>query len=221
VQLLVLSFVSLVNCCLNALRVDLLNAGKRYYPGQTKAKKKHWLLDAEQTVLVGHRGCIVPANPSGNTMSAFKRALAGGLQGVEVDLQLTKDGEVVVFHDQFLHPLLNEPDPAKLVADCTLADMKSLTFAAEADKAETVSTLREVLEFCQNARLKVLLECKEMRDTHLCCAKVADMLVEMGMVEDVAFISFDPFALLLMRQQVCTPHTLSSRKHAPRARHGP
>jgi glycerophosphoryl diester phosphodiesterase len=46
---------------------------------------------------IAHRGASVEAPE--NTLAAFRRALALGVDGIELDVQLTRDGQAVVFHD--------------------------------------------------------------------------------------------------------------------------
>lgn len=81
---------------------------------------------------VGHRGCRDLRLE--NTLSAFKHALDLGMDAIELDVHLTKDGELVVYHDYFLNPELiktssisgigksKEPIHTKMFAD--LKDLK-------------------------------------------------------------------------------------------------
>ncbi|MEL7053628.1 MAG: glycerophosphodiester phosphodiesterase family protein, partial [Cyanobacteria bacterium J06588_5] len=48
-------------------------------------------------VILGHRG--MPEEHQENTMAGFKRAVELGLDGVELDVFLTKDNKLIVFHD--------------------------------------------------------------------------------------------------------------------------
>ncbi len=65
-----------------------------------------------------------------NTLAAFRDAVARGCDGAELDVQLSKDGEVVVFHDFRLKPELCRLDgkwiekPTPLIKDLTLAELK-------------------------------------------------------------------------------------------------
>ena len=52
----------------------------------------------EPPILLGHRG--VPALHQENTLSGFKRAVELGIDGVEFDVFLTKDGKLAVFYDE-------------------------------------------------------------------------------------------------------------------------
>src|SRR6476661_4186647 len=51
----------------------------------------------EHTVLLGHRGA--PHEAPENTLAAFQRAFAYGIDGVETDVQRTADGHLVLIHD--------------------------------------------------------------------------------------------------------------------------
>ncbi len=53
-------------------------------------------------IVVAHRGCFGPACTE-NTLEAFSAALAIGADGIELDLRLSKDGEIVIVHDANLH----------------------------------------------------------------------------------------------------------------------
>lgn len=56
--------------------------------------------------IIGHRGSGAGVSFSGlkeNTLASFARAFAGGCDEVEFDLALTADGEIVVYHDEFLN----------------------------------------------------------------------------------------------------------------------
>lgn len=52
----------------------------------------------ERTLVWGHRGASGYAPE--NTMAAFEKAVELGADGIELDVQLTKDGELVVIHDE-------------------------------------------------------------------------------------------------------------------------
>jgi glycerophosphoryl diester phosphodiesterase len=79
---------------------------------------------------IAHRGgaALLPEN----TLAAFAAARAQGCDGIELDVQLSKDGEVVVVHDFRLNPALcRNPDggwiqgPPPLVKELTLAQLRS------------------------------------------------------------------------------------------------
>jgi len=79
---------------------------------------------------IAHRGGggLAPEN----TLAAFRDAVARGCDGAELDVQLSRDGEVVVFHDYRLKPEICRDAggawikrPTSLIKDLTLAELRS------------------------------------------------------------------------------------------------
>ena len=70
---------------------------------------------------LGHRG--FSGKYPENTMLAYRKAVEAGADGVELDVQLTKDGEVVVIHDERVD---RTTDGQGFVRDFTLADLRKL-----------------------------------------------------------------------------------------------
>jgi glycerophosphoryl diester phosphodiesterase len=71
----------------------------------------------------GHRGALHDAPE--NTLAAFQKAVDLGADGVELDVQLTRDGEVVVIHDERVDRV---SDGQGYVKDHTLAELKRMNF---------------------------------------------------------------------------------------------
>lgn len=80
-------------------------------------------------IVQGHRGCrgLLPEN----TLPAFKAALEGGADVLEMDLAVSKEGELVISHDPFINPVIcryKDGSPLErqlLIHDLTLAEIKS------------------------------------------------------------------------------------------------
>ncbi len=81
----------------------------------------HPFFSAGRPLLFGHRGAS--GELPENTLPAFERALAQGAMAIETDLRLTRDGEVVVFHDEDLDRTTDGHGP---LAQRTLAELKRL-----------------------------------------------------------------------------------------------
>ncbi len=89
-----------------------------------------------------HRGCsqMYPEN----TLTAFWKAMnIPHIAGIELDIQLTKDGELVVIHDEKVD---RTTDGYGYVRDYTLAELRNLHIYTGTEKAEHIPTMREVLE---------------------------------------------------------------------------
>jgi glycerophosphoryl diester phosphodiesterase len=102
------------------------------------------------TLVIAHRGAS--AEKPENTLAAFRRALGLGADGIELDVQVTRDGVPVVFHDDALRRLTNRP--GRLV-DHTWRELKKLRVAGR----EPIPRLAEVLALVRG-RVVVQIELK-------------------------------------------------------------
>ena len=62
-------------------------------------------MDQEKTKVWAHRGASGYAPE--NTLDAFRKAVEMGADGIELDVQMTKDGELVVIHDETIDRVSN------------------------------------------------------------------------------------------------------------------
>jgi glycerophosphoryl diester phosphodiesterase len=107
-----------------------------------------------------------------NTLAAFRNAVALGCDGAELDVQLSRDGEVVVFHDYCLKPEICRDAagawltaPAPRLKDLSLAELRGFDIGrpdptsayarahaqVRAVDGERIPTLREVIEVAKGA----------------------------------------------------------------------
>ena len=118
----------------------------------------------KMTKIYGHRGS--KGEYPENTLLGFQKAIDMGVEGLEIDVHLTKDGELVVIHDETLH---RTTDGEGRVKDHTLAEMKQLSvgnqfkhlekYEASWDK-EKVPTLQEVLRLLDGTDVELNIELK-------------------------------------------------------------
>ncbi|MFC4812560.1 glycerophosphodiester phosphodiesterase [Paenibacillus sp. GCM10023250] len=98
-----------------------------------------------KTVLnIAHRGAS--AYCPENTMAAFRRAIELGATGIETDVQMTSDGQLVLIHDESLQRTAGSPGHVK---DVTLEEAKGLdagSWFGPSFAGERIPTLRELLE---------------------------------------------------------------------------
>lgn len=105
------------------------------------------------TVLnIAHRGGIVPGYAE-NTLAAYRRAVSIGVDIIEIDLRGSRDGEVIVLHDETLD---RTTDGSGIVTDHTLGELKQLN----AGGGESIPTYAEVLELASASGVKLLLDIK-------------------------------------------------------------
>ena len=138
-----------------------------------------------------HRGCSMEWPE--NTIEAFVAAAElPGVVGIELDIQLTKDGEVVVFHDENVSRVT---DGSQRVVDYTLAELKELWIAPGDEKQTRIPTLREVMEtmkpYCAAKGLLINIELKTSVIHYEGIEEKTDALVrEYGLEDYVVYSSF-------------------------------
>lgn len=136
-------------------------------------------------LIIAHRGASADAPE--NTLAAFELALRQQADMIELDLQPTADGEIVVFHDDDTSRWNGRADP---VARLTLAEFRQLDI-----RGERVPTLAETLDWARNAGMPLNLELKQPG----MAARCVQLLREFKMVDQVIVSSFFPQALRELR----------------------
>jgi glycerophosphoryl diester phosphodiesterase len=150
--------------------------------------------------IVGHRGARFEAPE--NTLEGFRYAIDLGLQAIELDVRLARDGELIVIHDNSVD---RTTDGTGKISEMTLDEIRLLDARSiHTDWARPcpVPTLGESLDAV--ALLPVILvEIK--RDTHERLDEVVPKTVaairERGLEQQVLIISFDTYALELAQRE--------------------
>jgi glycerophosphoryl diester phosphodiesterase len=126
-----------------------------------------------------------------NSASAVAAAVAGGY-GIEVDLQLSRDGDAMVHHDDALGRLTDGSGP---LAALSAAELKRIPFRATADRMMTLGDLCDLVA----ARVTLVLEIKSRfdRDARLLARIVQVLAAYEG---PVAAMSFDPYVVAGLRR---------------------
>ncbi len=82
-----------------------------------------------------------------NTLLAFEKAAAiHGLTGIELDIQMTKDGELVVIHDERVD---RTTEGIGFVRDYTLRELRKLHIYAGINSSQQIPTIEEVFDLLQ------------------------------------------------------------------------
>ncbi|MEM8808175.1 MAG: glycerophosphodiester phosphodiesterase [Cyanobacteria bacterium P01_G01_bin.38] len=162
--------------------------------------------DLQRPLILGHRG--VPEEHPENTMAGFKRAIELGLDGVELDVFLTKDEKLVVFHDLDTERLTGVPGT---ITDMTWAEIQQLRVkqtlnvgdkTIDYDREESIVLLEDVLEETRG-KLLVDIEIKayslDFGQRHTGTA-VANLIRRMGVESDVFVTSFNFWPLIWLER---------------------
>ena len=135
-----------------------------------------------------------------NTLPAFALAAAQGADGIELDVHLSQDGELVVIHDEELD---RTTDGTGLVRDHTLTQLQALCadnhMPGFADAR--IPTLREVLALVRPTPLLVNIELKTgVLSYEGIEQKALDLVREMGMADRVIWSSINHYSIETVRQ---------------------
>lgn len=170
--------------------------------------------DRTRPLLIAHRGASAWAPE--NTLAAFAEAIALGADGIELDVQMTRDGQVVVIHDETVG---RTTDGRGRVSDLTLDDLRRLDAGSWFNRAYprraraeyvglTVPTLDEALALLRPTPLFLCLELKPLgeRAARLIEATLGAVSTA-GMDDRVVYASFDHQLMKQVKRQAPRAHT--------------
>jgi glycerophosphoryl diester phosphodiesterase len=140
----------------------------------------------DSVVVVAHRGAAGAAPE--NTLAAVRRAIADEADWVEIDVQESRDGHVVVFHDSDFMKLSGNP---LKIWDADLIDIQQQDigswFSAQF-AGERVPTLAQILEEVRG-RARLMIELKYYGHDQQLEQRVIDLVESAGMVDQVSIMS--------------------------------
>jgi glycerophosphoryl diester phosphodiesterase len=151
----------------------------------------------ENMVIAAHRGAAELAPE--NTLDAYRYAIAYGVEMIEVDVQQTLDGRYVSFHDTTVDA---KTDGSGNIALMTYEEVRALNAAAnekwagsEYDPAQ-IPSLEEVLDLARATGTGIYFDIKESVTNPV---GVADTAEAYGLVENSAFLTYEPARAALIR----------------------
>ncbi|WP_353894057.1 glycerophosphodiester phosphodiesterase [Proteinivorax hydrogeniformans] len=151
------------------------------------------------TKILAHRGDSKVAPE--NTIAAFKSAISKGVDGVEFDVQLTKDGVPIVFHDEKLKRCTNVRGYLK---DYTYSQLKNLDCGGWFDDrfANTkIPTLKEVLELFWQKKFILNVELKNGYVNYPGIEeKVLELIQSYDLMDNVIISSFNHQSIIRVKK---------------------
>ena len=128
------------------------------YNYQKKWAPIHPLLHFHESIMkIGHRGAPLLAYE--NTLSSFKKAIEAGVDGIELDVQQSSDGKLVVFHDWDLSNLTGSD---KKIESLSSMDISNITFPNESEN-KYIPFFSEVVEILPKECLLII----EIKSAHI------------------------------------------------------
>jgi glycerophosphoryl diester phosphodiesterase len=189
--------------------VAVLLAGCVFYVVMSRSKGElarehvYFQTDAGRVLVIAHRGGagLWPEN----TLYAFERAAASGADVIETDVRVTKDGELVVMHDE---DVARTTDGAGAVGTMTLAELKKLDaayrFSTDGGRSFplrgrgiNVPTLREVFDALPLTRFNI----EPKQGAPFLAAPLCQLIRERGMTGRVMVASFSGATLQEFRRE--------------------
>jgi glycerophosphoryl diester phosphodiesterase len=152
---------------------------------QENGMMRHWMR-------IAHRGAsgIAPEN----TLAAFSKAIEIGVDGVELDVHGTADGEVVVMHDASLDRTTDGTGAIKMLTLDQIKRADAGAWFGSQFAGERVPTLAESLDLIKGQAITVL----EIKDKMIAAA-VVSVIHQMQATDEVFVISFHPSILVEIR----------------------
>lgn len=151
-----------------------------------------------KTQIWGHRGASGYAPE--NTLPSFEKAKKQGADGIELDVQMSADGELVVVHDEWLERVSNGTGYVK---DYTLAELKQLNFSKAMPGYEQtqIPTLGEVYRLMKESQMAINVEIKTGEIWYEGIEeKILNETVRYGMEKNVIYSSFNHQSLRRIKQ---------------------
>ncbi|XP_028395219.1 glycerophosphodiester phosphodiesterase 1-like [Dendronephthya gigantea] len=150
--------------------------------------------------VVGHRGTTLEGPE--NTLVAFRHAAESGADGVEFDVDFTKDGHAIIIHDATVD---RTTDGTGYVSDYTLEEIKKLNAAGDFKNRQNltftqVPTLVETIETCLELEIKMFIEIKAYRHSVKAALLLKELFRKYDLYEKAIVLSFYPNVVYQVRR---------------------
>lgn len=136
-----------------------------------------------------------------NTLVAFEKAIEVGVDGMEFDVQLTKDGEIVIIHDETIDRTSNGSGRVK---DFTYEELLQYDFSASFTEQFghiKIPLLREYFDLVKDTEIISNIELKNsVYDYEDLEEKVYELIVEYGLDKKVIISSFNHESIIKMKK---------------------
>ena len=148
-------------------------------------------------LVLAHRGAnkVAPQN----TLPAFKKAIEFNADGIETDVHLCKDGEIVICHNYTVDATSNGKGS---IDEMTLAQLRQLDFGSYFSKdfaGVTLPTLAELLDLTKNMKL-INIEIKPPKKNNDLVKKVVEEVYKFGIENKTIISCFDPECILKVKE---------------------
>ena len=138
-------------------------------------------------LIIGHRGA--PSLAPENTIKSFQIALDNNVDGIELDVQLTKDNQLVVMHDLHTYKLNKKYN---LINNYTFQEIQKMN--------PTVSKLEKVLKIMPPS-IEIHIEIKSNQiNNKIIITKIYNLIIKYKLAQQTIISSFNPFVLSMFKK---------------------
>ncbi len=152
----------------------------------------------KQPLIWAHRGAsgYMPEN----TLPAFEKAIDLGADGIELDIHKTKDGKIVVIHDEWID---RTSDGRGWVKDLTFDELRQFNYNKTVPECQhaDIPTMEEVFELISHTNLTINIELKTgIVFYENIEQEIIDMVAKYGMEDRVIYSSFNHASILKVKE---------------------
>ena len=165
--------------------------------------KKNWKINLpyfysqDKFLVIGHRGA--PVVYKENTIESFIQAFELGLNGIELDVQITKDNQIVIFHDW---EILEETGNINKISDVNYSEIKNIN-----SSNTTIPLLNDLLEILtKNKFVNIEIKSKKINNKFL-LQEVLKIIHRNNKEKYIIISSFNPFVLKSLQKMAPAIHT--------------
>ena len=158
----------------------------------------------EKTLIFGHRGS--PSLVTENTLPSFQRAIDQKTDGLEFDIRLSADGQIVIFHDSDLARLSHRSDK---ISSLTLAELQAVELQGSENQLQGVyiPSLNDIIPLFDYVKvLNIEIKSDGFFKGHDILKPLIDFLNKHQIDDKCIISSFNP--LILMRLRLKRPETV-------------
>jgi len=153
-------------------------------------------LQNNKFVVVAHRGSS--GDTPENTLSSCLEAMKHGIEIIEVDVRMTRDFEIVAFHDELLARIANINSPIEDLSASEIANIDAGKWFGN-NFTEKIPTLKAIIDIIKN-KAYLIIELKSNNNREIFAKKLFEIIDEKNYNEFVLLASFDPDLIKLIKE---------------------
>ena len=170
----------------------------------SRKTNKQTFYPSDRTLIFGHRGA--PTSITENTLPSFQKAITQGVDGLELDVRLSKDGQLIIFHDKNLKRLASQNQKVKELSFTELQTIKLQKTNSQKERA-CIPLLSEIVPLLGHIKvLNIEIKSESLIDGEEMLKPIIQFLDKHKIDDRCIISSFNP--LFLMRLRLKRPQTI-------------